>query len=119
MPRLSKEISRNKQRSNLCRQAGSLSIENARGVVCQVCSILKSLLLGSSRTLLGHLALQTVVDSVENSVDSDARLERRLGALLVDTSLDEDGVPVVASLLVDGVGATDVTLGSVTDEVDG
>lgn len=69
--------------------------------------------------LLLHLAAEAVVDGIENVVDGDAGLVGRLGTLLVDTSLDEDAVPVVISHLVDGVGATDVTLGSVTDEVDG
>lgn len=59
-----------------------------------------------------------MVDSVQDVVDGDARLVGGLGTLLVDAGLDEDGVPVVLGLLVDGVGAADVALGRVTDKVD-
>ena len=65
-----------------------------------------------------HFAVNAVHDSVKNVLDSNARLVGRCGAVLVDASLDENGVPIVISLLVDGVGATDVTLRSVTDKVD-
>lgn len=58
-------------------------------------------------------------DSVENIVDGDAGLVSRLCALLIDTCLDEDGIPVIVGLLVDGVGTANVTLRSVTDEVNG
>ena len=64
-----------------------------------------------------HLATDTVVDGIKDVGDGDARLVGRLGTGLVDTSLDQDAVPVVLSLLVDGVGTADVTLGSVTNEV--
>jgi len=60
-----------------------------------------------------------VVDSVEDVVDGDARLVGGLCTVLVDTRLDEDAVPVVLGLFVDGVGAADVALRGVTDKVDG
>lgn len=68
--------------------------------------------------LLLELAVNAVVDGIENILNSDAGLVGGLGSLLVHTSLDEDAVPVVLGCLVDGVGATDVALGSVADKVD-
>jgi hypothetical protein len=60
-----------------------------------------------------------VLDGVEDSLDVGLGLEAWLGALLVDTSLDEDRVPVgLVGVLVELVGATDVRLGSVADKVD-
>lgn len=69
--------------------------------------------------LLLHLATKTMVDSVQDVVDSDAGLVGWLGTFLVDTSLDEDTVPVIVGNLVDSIGTTDVALRSVADEVDG
>lgn len=68
---------------------------------------------------LPHLPLDTMVDSIQNGVDSNSGLVGGLGTLLVDTGLDEDTVPLVIGLLIDGVGTSDITLGSVTDKVHG
>ncbi|KAI6768239.1 hypothetical protein HG530_006248 [Fusarium avenaceum] len=68
--------------------------------------------------LLVHLALDTVVDSIKHVLNSDAGLKGGLGSVLVNTSLDKDAVPVVIGNLVDSVGTLNVTLRSVTDEVD-
>lgn len=100
-------------------EAGNLSFEDVVSIVGHLGSLLQSLSLRGSGTPLGHLAVQAMVDSVEDGVDGNAGLVGRFGTLLVDTSLDEDGVPVVGSLLVDSVGTADITLGGVTDEVDG
>lgn len=78
----------------------------------------QDVLLERADNTLAHLTLDAVVDSVKDVVDNDARLVSRLGTLLVDTSLDQNAVPLVGSLLVDGVGTADVTLRSVTNKVD-
>lgn len=97
-----------------------LSLVNGASVLgSQNSSLAEDILLERADNALAHLPLNTVVDSVEDIVDSDTRLVGRLSTLLVDTSLDQDAVPVVGSLLVNSVGTTDVTLGSVADKVDG
>lgn len=69
--------------------------------------------------LVAHFTLDAVVNGVEDVVDDDARLVGRFCAVLVYTRLDENAVPVVFGLLIDGVGAAYVTLGGVADKVDG
>lgn len=81
-------------------------------------SLLETLLQRRSK-LLTHLALDAVVHGVQDIVHNDARLVGRLRAVLVHARLDEDAVPVILGLLVDGVGAADVALGRVADKVDG
>ena len=87
--------------------------------VGNIIGVLEDVLLQRRKTRLAHLALETMVHSIENVVDSDSGLVSGLSAVLVDTSLDKDAVPVVVGSLVDGVGATNVTLRCVTDEIDG
>jgi hypothetical protein len=65
------------------------------------------------------LALDAMSDSIEHCLDNSRRLKTRRGAFLVDTSLDEDGVPVsVFGVCVVLVRSTDVGLWGVSDEVD-
>jgi hypothetical protein len=64
------------------------------------------------------LALHAVPDGVEHIVNGSLGLEARLGALLVDTSLDKYRVPVcLVGMLVVFVGSPNVRLGSVADKV--
>jgi hypothetical protein len=65
-----------------------------------------------------HLALNAVVYGVQHCINGNARLVRRLSALLVHTSLDQDAVPVILSVLVVLVGAPDITLRGITNKVD-
>lgn len=58
-----------------------------------------------------------MVDSVENVVNSNAGLVSGLSALFIYTSLNEDAIPVVVGLLVDGVGTADITLWCITNKV--
>ena len=53
--------------------------------------------------LLVHLALDTVIDCIEDVLNSDAGLEGGLSSVLVNTSLDKNAVPVVVGDLVDSV----------------
>jgi len=64
------------------------------------------------------LTLDTVHDGIQDVGNGGLGLEARSGASLVYTGLDEDGVPVLISDLVELVGSTDIRLRSVTDEVD-
>lgn len=68
-------------------------------------------------SLLVHLALDAVVDCVENVLNGDTRLVSGFSAILVDAGLDQNTVPVIVGNLVDSVGASNVTLGSVTNKV--
>jgi hypothetical protein len=67
---------------------------------------------------LAHLAVDTMVDSIEDVVDSNTRLVGGLGSVLIHASLDEDAVPVVGSLLVDSIGTADVALRGVSNKID-
>jgi hypothetical protein len=69
--------------------------------------------------LSAGFAFDTVVHSIENSVDDLVWCVLGLGARLVDTSADKDRVPSVRGVLVVLVGAANVGFGGVTDEVDG
>jgi hypothetical protein len=64
------------------------------------------------------LAVDAVVDGVENSVDDLVGCVFRLRAGLVDTGADKNRVPCVCAVLVVLVGAADVGFGSVADEID-
>lgn len=70
--------------------------------------------LGSILQTVLVLALHSVLHSLEDVGDGCFRSIGRSGAWLVDTRLDQDGVPLVFGLagLIKLVGASDVGLGS-------
>src|SRR2546423_1209314 len=76
-------------------------------------------LVGEDKELLLSFAFNGMLHSVENVVDSDLGGEPWLGAVLIDASADQDRVPVHVRLLVKLVGAADIRLRGVTDEIDG
>lgn len=95
-------------------------VDNGSGVLRDLDgSLAQDILLHGADDSLPHLTLDAVVDGVQDGVDGGAGLVGRLGTLLVDARLDEDAVPLVVGLLVDGVGAANITLRSVADKVDG
>jgi len=69
--------------------------------------------------LLLVLPLHTVPDSLEYVFNSSFGGEVWLGTVLVDTSLDEDRIPVgVLGVLVELIGTSDVGLGCIANKVD-
>ena len=115
-----KKRGKGKQIKGRSLDVNAVHINNGSSVLRSIDGILsQNISLQGANNPLPHLPLDTVVDSVQDGIHGHAGLVGRLSALLVDTSLDEDAVPLVIGLLVDSVGAADITLRSVTDKVHG
>lgn len=100
----------------------NINHKKARRLRYESCSVTDVSIGGRLRvTIRFHteLPFNSELDSVEDSLACLLCRVAGNGALLVDTSFDEDGEPMRVANLVETIRATNVRLGSISDEVDG